>query len=205
MPVIITPQLNQHSEPVQFDGTVTVAGLSLSSRMTASGPAQLGFTGATCPVYAASSTLSTGTTGAVYLCAMYLPANTTLSSMYFNVTTAGTNTHNLLGIYSTAGALLASCTDLGVISTTGLKQGTLTSQLVIPSSGMYWAAYCSVASVTTVVSGSGMPATLLAGSGVTAANLPFAINGTATTALATTITPSSNTATNALPIWIGVS
>ena len=200
-----TPQLNENTVPWQFDGAVTVAGQSLSAKMTAPGPSAFGYQGMTVPLTSATGTAALGTAGAVYLCALYLPQNITLTSMYFAVTTAGTNTHNLLGIYSSAGTQMAYATDLGVISTTGLKTGTLTAPWKVPSAGLYWAAYCSVASAASTVTASAMSSTLVPGVNRTTANYPFAVNGTASTALPASLTLSSSTTTGAFPIWIAVS
>ena len=201
---LVTPALNETTAPFQFDrGPVLVGGNDLAAENSSPGSDAFGFEAATMAP-ATSGTVTYGTTGTVYLNALTLAAGRTFSALYINsVAIAGTVTHGLLGLYNAAGTLVASATDLGAF-TTGLLRATLTTPYVVPSSGMYWAALSvSWATTAPTFSGTAPGAAILGGPASLAASVtPFATNGTATTALAATITPASNV-DSGIAFWIG--
>lgn len=201
---LVTPALNETTAPFQFDGgPVYLAGNDLAAENSAAGSDAFGFTAATMSP-SATQTVTYGVTGTIYLNALMLTAGTTISRLYMNsVAIAGTVTDGLLGLYNAAGTRVAYAADLGAF-TVGLKTAPLTASYVVPSSGMYWAAL-SVSWATTAPTFSGTaPGTGLLGgpASLAVAVNPFATNGTATTALPATITPSSNV-DSGIAFWIG--
>lgn len=121
----------------------------------------------------------------------YLPYTIVVNSLKAQVTTADAAASTIqLGLYTSAGALLAGTTTLSSTST-GLKSGTVTTVTVSP--GFYWAAYVTnsatvrcqgyfnsgvmydntvVGTAANTVSGGVMPSTLGAISGSSSSNNP---------------------------------
>lgn len=145
----------------------------------------------------------------VYLLGLAVHRSISVTSIWFGVTGAGSGAtagQNWAGLYSSAGSLLVSAGIDAAFTSTGAKQVSVSSTALTP--GLYW--------VALVFNASGLPslATTMANSQVrplmngtlSAANYRFAYNGTATTALASSITPASNTSdANTIPIWAAVS
>jgi hypothetical protein len=197
------PPVNETLAPVVFDGGATIGGALLP-------PAAFGFQAWTLPPTLASQAFVALTT-VVYLNGVWLPSGMTLTNTYFNVNTAVATTHTVTGIYSPAGALVATSADgttLGGASA-GLKTSALTATYTVPTSAMYWLALTITTAGAPAYAAGGtlLSNTILAGgSSQLAASLPFAANGTGGSAtLPATLTLSSNTATAAAPIWMAAS
>lgn len=156
------------------------------------------------PSTATNSTLITN--GTVYLAQVQLRYAQTVSKLAVGVTVAAsgvTANQNFIGLYDSGGTLRAS-TAAGTIDTPLASAGLLNASVATPyaaPAGTYWVALlCNATTAPTIARSSG--ATLsIPNSGASAANLRYAVNGTARTTLAATITTSSNSATNAITMW----
>jgi hypothetical protein len=197
------PAVNETLSPMQLDGGATIGGALLP-------PAAFGFQAWTLPPTLAGQSFVALTT-VVYLNGVWLPAGMTLTNTYLNVNTAVATTHTVTGIYSPAGALVATSADgttLGGASV-GLKTSALTATYVVPTSAMYWLAMTitTAGSPAYAAGGTLLSNTILAGGATQlVTSLPFAANGTGGGAtLPSTLTLSSNTATAAAPIWMAAS
>jgi hypothetical protein len=160
------------------------------------------------------------TGGTLYLAKIPLAAGTVVTNLWFDIATAAsgiTSGHNFGGLYSSAGTLLATSADLSTVigTNTGAIQAALTSAYTITTSGNYYAGFFFNAGTTEPVLGCFVNQTAATtgpqafGSvttfGNTAAKFPFAVNTTGnTTALPTSLTMSSNSATGAFAYWVGV-
>lgn len=136
------------------------------------------------------------TNGTVYLASVYIPVATTLTKLSWGTGTTGitaTSGQNFVGLYNSAGTRLASVNvDTHATATAGLFTETI-SVAVTP--GHYWVGFvfnCSTA--PSPYRNNFVNGTLVNGSVVSAGNLRYATNGTSQTSLPTSITPSSNTA-----------
>jgi hypothetical protein len=134
-----------------------------------------------------------------------------VSNIWLHVVTGATGqtaNQNFVGIYNPAGTLLGSSAagSLDAKLTTG---AVVTQPLSAPVSlgpGFYWVAALFQSSGTSVLLAQGANSVANANTGLTAATYRWAVNGTALTALAGTITPASNALTSgAIPYWAGVS
>lgn len=160
------------------------------------------------------------TGGTLYIAKIPLAAGTVVTNMWFRIATAAsgiTTSQNFGGLYSSAGALLASTADLSTVigTNTGAIQAALTSPFTIPTSGNYYIGFFFNAATTEPVLGTFVNLnTVTTGAqtygsattfGNTAAKFPFAVNTTGnTTALPTSLTMSSNSATGAYTFWTAV-
>lgn len=158
------------------------------------------------PALAVNSTQLTA--GTLYLSRVNIAAAINVTKLYWWVANTGsgaTASQNWLGLYNSAGTLLASVNvDTGFASAT-LKTSTITSTALTAGS-FVWVAMLFNASVTpTVTRGSGWTGVDTAANiGLTAATYRFAKNGTALTTLPSTITPSSNVGTDFAGPWVAV-
>ena len=114
---------------------------------------------------------------------------------------------NFAGIYSSAGALLGSSA-AGSLDSKVTSLGVITQPLASPvplGPGFYWAALMFNGTTPPVVATA--PNNLTnANAGLSAASYRWATNGTGTTALPASVTPSSNgTGSGAVAYWVGVS
>lgn len=159
------------------------------------------------PGFANSSQITTN--GTVYLTQVMLRYPKTISKGYFSISTAAsgvTANQNFVGLYDSGGTLRASTAagsiDAG-ITLTGPLTATFSSPYVAPA-GAYWLAFLNNATTpTTLVRSSSFLSTPNAN--LTASNFRFAVNGTARTTLAASITPASNTTTGSISSWAAVS
>jgi hypothetical protein len=140
------------------------------------------------------------TSGTVYLHKMWFPADSTVSSLGWTITTGGSSLtagQSLMGLYNAAGTLLAQTADQsGNWTSTGFKLPALTAPLAITTSDYYYVAVLSVGTTPpTGASSPGLQTTYNANT--TGADLRHAVGATAQTALPSTITMSSNTSTSA--------
>jgi hypothetical protein len=159
------------------------------------------------PVSASSP--SAPTTGNMYLLGVYVSRYASVTKLWVGVNSAGSGAtagQNFLGLYNSAGTLLASVgVDSLVTSSAGAFSGTISSTAVIP--GMYWVA------VLLNVSGS-TPQLVRHASAAASAALMYTVNQTGAglrfaqqntlTALPSPLTPSSNLTTSN-PFWAAIS
>jgi hypothetical protein len=157
--------------------------------------------------------------GAVYLFKIPVRMTLLMTNLVINTQTAGsgTSTQSFAGLYTSAGSLLTSSSDIGTIvaGTAGFKTLPLTTpQTVTPSStgGFVWAAllFNLTTAQPTLRGFAGAPG----GLGITVMNLGLintnfaaCVNpNTGATSLAATLTLSSNSSGgNAVAWWVGVS
>jgi hypothetical protein len=206
--------------PVTFNGVVNAGSISSNDAKSAISPSSLGLKTYNYPYVWATGTGSAVTTaGALYLAKMPIAGGTSISNLYIKIATAAaglTTGQNFAGIYNSSGQLVATTADLtATIGTnTGVITCPLTATYVAPTGDNYYvgvffnsgttfpvlSAYTGFVTVTTSVATFGSATTF----GNTAAKYPFAVSATAgTTAMPTTLTMSSNTATGAYTLWVG--
>lgn len=158
------------------------------------------------PALAVNSTQLTA--GTLYLSRVNIAAAINVTKLYWWVANTGsgaTASQNWIGLYSSAGTLLASVNvDTGFASAT-LKTSTISSTALTAGS-FVWVALLFNASVTpTLTRGSGWTGVDAAANiGLAAASYRFAKNGTGLTTLPSTITPSSNVGTDFAGPWVAV-
>lgn len=158
----------------------------------------------------ASSTGVICVTNKVALARINVRTPITVSNVIFCVNTAGsslTANQNFVGVYSSAGALLGSSA-AGSLDSKVTSTGVITQALASPVAcgpGFYWVAMMYNGTTPPIVATA--PNSLVnANAGLTAAFYRWATNGTGTTALPASVTPSSNgTGSGAVAFWVGVS
>lgn len=185
------------------DGTAT-GGPTWSTNFTAQ-PNDSGYLAWTFDPIAVSGTGVAPTSGVVNLTKVLVPQPISVSNVVLYVVTAGatlTAGQSFAGIYNSAGTLVATtASQSSSWNSTGRKSMALTGGPFTLTPGYYWVAFFSVGTTPPAFAknNNALDATLYNGT-TTAARNRFATNGTATTALAGSITPGSNTALNA-PFW----
>lgn len=165
------------------------------------------------PILADSTTQVTA--GALYLTRLYARQPVTISNLWFGITVsgAGVSTGTFIGLYSSAGTLLTGSADVG-----GPGNGTFATP--------FESAKIPLSTPTAVAAGAFVWAAMLINLGTTMPTLyraltdgqfvnlsdwngvskaRFCVNGTGLTALPATITPASNSNTNARSWWVGAS
>ena len=174
-----------------------------TAALASAGAAASGYLGWTVPVGQATSTASLTTTG-IYVVAVYVPAAGTATYADVNATTAGTVTVADTGLYSLAGAKLASAaTQQLTTNTAAWGAGINTWAYVTPvalTAGVYYATIETTSSVAAVLSAA--PA-----SAVINFNLPVNQYNNATYSTGTipsSITVSGLSASVAAQPWIGI-
>lgn len=161
------------------------------------------------------------TAGLLYLTKIPMAGGTKITNLWFKINTAAsgiTAAQNFGGIYSSAGKLLATTADLSTVigTNTGPIQAALTTPYTTTGPdnfyiGFFFNAgttlpllntYVGFTAATTDPPKFGSATTF----GNTAAKFPYVVSATAgnTTAMPTSITMSSNTATGAFVFWAGV-
>jgi len=158
------------------------------------------------PALAVNST--TLTNGTLYLTRVNIPADVTVTKLYWWVGNSGSSpvtNQNHAGLYASDGTLLASTNVDAAVSSTGLKTTTISSQ-ALSAGSFYWIGLLFNASVPpTLTRASGWTGVDAAANvGLTAATYRFATNGTGRTALPATITPASNAGTDIAGPWAAV-
>jgi len=147
--------------------------------------------------------------GAVTLGKVLVNSAQSVSNVVFYILTGGTGLtsgQNFAGLYNSAGTLVATTADQTTNwAGTGWMNTALVGAPFSLSAGTYWVAIMSNSGTTRPTFGRN--ANLLSGAlynGVLSnANLRFATNGTGTTALPASITPSSNATLN-VPYWFAL-
>ena len=147
-------------------------------------------------------------TGRIYLMRVNVREPQTITNILFDPTVGATGitaNQNFAGLYNSSGILVASTT-AGVMDTpiAGTTSATVAlSSTYSAAAGFYW--------VALLVNATSPPSLLRASAnnlfpdqGNSASQFRFATNGTGTS-LPSTITPSSNTHTNALQFWVAIS
>lgn len=146
--------------------------------------------------------------GVLYLVRVNIAAGVSVTKLYWWVGNSGSGAtagQNVVGLYSSAGTLLASTNVDAAVSSTGLKTTTITSQALTAGS-WYWVGLLFNASVPpTLTRGSGWTGVDVAANlGLAAAAYRFAKNGSGRTSMPSSITPSSNTGTDFAGPWVAV-
>lgn len=152
-----------------------------------------------------SVTSQAPTSGTIYLVGVYIRRTQSATKLWFAngaAATGATAGQNWVGIYSTAGTLLASAGIDSQVAASANAQSATISSTSLPA-GMYWVAILvNFSSALTLMRGSNGGHT---NANLSGATLRFAINGTGATALPASITPASNAKGNSLPWWVAVS
>lgn len=206
---------------VNLTGNPTLGAATSNDLTEAIAPSSAGLLAWDFPYIQATTNAGAAVTGGtLYLAKIPLAAGTKVTNLWFKIGVAAsgiTTGQNFGGLYSSAGALLASTADLSTVigTNTGAIQAALTSAYTITASGNYYIGFFFNAGTTEptlscyVGQGAATTGPQLAGSvttfGNVAATFPFAVNTTGnTTALPTSLTMSSNSATNAFVYWTAV-
>lgn len=186
--------------------TGRVPKLEASARGT-HGPGDHGFAAwAYDPVIPANSSVLTN--GTVYLVKMKIDAAVTVANIYWHLAALAvtpTAAQNTVGLYSSAGTLLASTDVTAVLTTTtGLKTTAISGQAVTAGSFVWVGMVFNASTAPALARGSGLANVgQVYNAGLAAANYRFATNGTSQTSLPGSITPASN-AVAVIPIWAAV-
>jgi hypothetical protein len=150
--------------------------------------------------------------GTIYLVKLPVRYDFTATSVWFDISSAGSGTSSgsFVGLYSSAGVLLTGSSDLGTLST-GFKEYAFTTPQALTAGTFVWVAmlvnYASTQPTLRAMLSAPGPTNNIVNLNLTAANFRSAVpsGGTTQTALLNSFTPSSNTATGALPFWFGIS
>lgn len=158
------------------------------------------------PALAVNSTALTN--GTLYLVRVNIAAAVTVTRLYWWVGNSGSSPvsgQNQVGLYNSAGTLLASATVDASVSSAALKTTTISGQALV-AGAFYWVGLLFNASVPpTLTRASGWTGVDAAANlGLAAATFRFATNGTGRTTLPSTITPASNVGTDIAGPWVAV-
>ena len=147
--------------------------------------------------------------GTLYLAKIVLRYPQTITNLNVGVAAAAVApvaNQNYLALYDSSGVRQA-VTAAGTVDAKTLSTGLLTQAVVTPyaaAAGFYWiAALFNAATPCQLVRATGFSST--PNSGLTAANLRWAVNGTALTATPSSITPASNTSSGNITFWAAAS
>lgn len=150
--------------------------------------------------------------GTIYLAKLPVRYNFTATNVWFNVTVAavGASSGSFVGLYSSSGTLLTGSSDLGALPL-GFAERAFTTPQALTAGTFVWVAllvnYASTQPTLRAMLSAPGPTNNIQNLNLTAANFRSAVpaGGTTQTALLGSFTPSSNTATGALPFWFGIS
>jgi hypothetical protein len=145
------------------------------------------------------------TAGTVYLLKVTCHRAMTVSTLRWaiGVAGAGASSGSFIGIYNSAGTRLQTSADIAAgLTSIGPQSASITSQALAAGS-FYWIGIVVNLATTQPTFRSANTANSHINTPMTAANLRVCINGTGQTALPASITPSSNSGTNAVSIWVG--
>lgn len=207
---------------VNMNGQAQVGGAPANDLGQTLTPSSYGLIDYNFPYVWATGTGSAATTaGLLYLTKIPMAGGTKITNLWFKIATAAsgiTTGQNFGGIYSSTGKLLATTADLATAigTNTGPIQAPLTAAYTTSGPDNFYvgfffnagttlpvlSCYTGFVTVTTSVASFGSATTF----GNTAAKYPYAVSATTgnTTAMPTSITMSSNTATGAYVFWAGV-
>jgi hypothetical protein len=150
-----------------------------------------------------SSTIANGT---LYMVGLRIRQPAVISTLWVSVGTVAVSPvagQSGLALISSAGTVLSTAMSDTTFTTAGLRSGTLAAaQTVQP--GLVWVGILGNAATPALLSRS---TSILStpNVGLTAATYRFCLNGTGLTAFPGSITPASNTQTNAFTFWAAVS
>lgn len=157
-------------------------------------------------LYQAGTLLTNGT---IYLARVKVRYATTITNLIVGVTAAAVTPvggQSFLGLYDSAGNRVAQTADAGTaLTTTGLVSVALTAPYAA-AAGDYWVAVVANAATAPTLArvATGVNFGILT-LGTAAASRRFATNGTGATSLPSTITPSANSTTGAISLWVAAS
>lgn len=171
-------------------------------------PSDLGFTSWSYDPVDTPNTSAT-TSGTLYLSRVVLRYATTVTKGAVAIGTAGAApvaNQSFIGLYDSGGTLRAS-TAAGAIdgslTSTGLLNATFQASFAA-AAGVYWLAFVNNAGTPVAVGRNSGLNLGIANGGAAAANFRFCVNGTGLTSLPGSITPASNSLTNAVTMWAGL-
>lgn len=147
--------------------------------------------------------------GVVTMGKVLVNSTQSVSGIALFVATGGTGLtsgQNFAGVYNSSGTLVATTADLTTPwASTGWMNHTLVGGPFSLTAGSYWIAIMSNSGTTRPTFGrnGGSLSGALYNGLLSNSNLRFATNGTGTTALPSSITPSSN-ASNNVPFWLAL-
>lgn len=149
------------------------------------------------------------TSGTIYLAKLHIPADAAVTKLYWWMPVAGASVtagQNFGGLYSSAGARLVQAdADAKVTATAGLQTLTLASTALTAGSFVWAALVFNAGTAPTLAYASGATgATTALNVGLTAATFRYATAGTGQTALPSSITPASNSASAIAGPWVAI-
>jgi hypothetical protein len=151
---------------------------------------------------------ATPAAGTIYLVKLPIRAALTATYIWFVVGTGGTgaSTGSYVGLYSSAGSLLSSCSDIGTQLTTSAvsRQIALTTPQALTAGTFVWVALVVNLASTQPTLRAANNGTVLPNINLTAAAYRIATNGTGTS-LPGSITPSANSGSSPFGFWFGIS
>ena len=189
---------------VDQSGNMTTTG----NAMGESGPASHNLTSWTYdPSGAVNAIQLTG--GTVYLAKLWVPADVSVTKLYWWMAVAGSGAtagQNFGGLYSSAGVRLATAdADAKVAASAGLQTLTIPTTALTAGTFVWAALVFNATAVPTVTYAAGAAgATTALNVGLTAATYRYATAGTSQTALPSSITPASNSASLIAGPWMAV-
>ncbi len=137
------------------------------------------------------------TNGVVYLAAMYIPRDVSVTKIYWWISAVAvtpTAGQSFVGLYSSAGTRLATTNVDADLTSTGLKTTTISSQALTAGSFCWVGIVANAATAPTLARGPAVTGMDNAANlGLTASTARFATNATGQTTLPASITPASNT------------
>jgi hypothetical protein len=165
-------------------------------------PEDYGFLGWVCDPAVVNQGTTTLIAGTLYMTGIYVhrPMSITTVKWYAAAGSGAVAGQSGIGLYNSAGTLVASQLDDTIVTKGGTSTETVSFGAVTP--GFYWIAF--------LINASGMPGAVKLGTtqasflnlGLAAAALRFCVNGTGLTAFPSSLTLSSNTQTGFIPIWV---
>lgn len=159
------------------------------------------------PSHAVNNIVLTG--GTIYLAKLHITRSVSVTKLYWWMSVAGetpTAGQNFGGLYSSAGARLATAdADATVAASAGLQALTIASTALTAGTFVWAALVFNAGTAPTVQYASGATGALaVCNVGLTAATFRYATAGTSQTSLPTTITPASNTGSLIAGPWMAV-
>lgn len=202
--VLTTSRPIHTTSSLTVDGTFTLGGSTSTSLPPVPSPSDHGLAAWAYDPTVAVTTL-TPVLGTVYLSAVYIRQQTTISKCWFLLGTSATTPtagQSWIGLYNSSGTVLSTASLDSIITGSNTpKSATLTTPQTV-AAGTYWVGMVFNAAAAPVIYKTNMPFLGFADINQTAASFRYAINGTTQTAL-NNITPSSNSAGQS--IWVAVS